>query len=264
MSANVYSFRLVKAGNTADECEDSCDFVPDADPSALDFAANPSPCRFAIADGATESSFSAEWAELLTKRFVEPDSLFIRNPGESDGRERWLRRVRDEWHEKVDWQGLSWIALQKAQRGAHATFLGLHLVDRATWRAWAVGDCMLFQVRDSEVTTMWPIQNASEFSNRPELLCSVASEDDSMLDRAFLSTTGKYEGGRDLFVLTTDALGQWFISDCRGGGRLWRDLVYQTRDQAQFDEFVAGLRQAGSIRNDDTAVLIIKTRKSSL
>jgi len=264
MRAGVYGFLLVKAGNTADECEDSCNFVLDASPFAPDFIASPSPCRFAIADGATESSFSAEWAELLTKRFVEANSLFTQNPRKSDGRDRWLTSVREAWHEKVDWHGLNWVALEKAQKGAHATFLGLHLVDPSTWRAWAVGDCMLFQVRDSEVIRMWPLQNASEFSNTPEFLCSVASEDDSMLDRAFLSTAGRYKGGRDLFVLTTDALGQWFISDYRGGGRLWQDLVYEIGDQARFDEFVTGLRQADSIRNDDTAVVIIQTRQSSL
>ena len=270
MRADVYGFLLVKAGNTADECEDSCNFVLDASPFAPDFIASPSPCRFAIADGATESSFSAEWAGLLTKGFAEADSLFTQNPREGGGRDRWLRRLREEWHKKVDWHRLNWAALEKAQRGAHATFLGLHLVDPSTWRAWAVGDCMLFQVRrglevdSSEVTRMWPLENPSEFSNTPELLCSVASEDESMLDGAFRSTDGKYEGGRDLFILTTDALGQWFISDCRGGGRLWRDLVYQTRDQAKFAEFVTGLRQAGSICNDDTTVVIIQTRKSSL
>ena len=53
------AFRLPKRGHSADEYEDA-------------YAANPYVGRFAVADGASESSFAALWAQLLVNGFTRP------------------------------------------------------------------------------------------------------------------------------------------------------------------------------------------------
>ncbi|MGH7226717.1 MAG: hypothetical protein ACRELF_26170, partial [Gemmataceae bacterium] len=52
-----HAFHVHKRGNAPDEYEDA-------------FAGDTAKARFAIADGASESSFAAMWAQLLTEGFI--------------------------------------------------------------------------------------------------------------------------------------------------------------------------------------------------
>jgi len=58
---SVEAFSCQKAGNARSEYEDAW---------AIRGSDSPTRCRVAIADGATESSFSALWAALLVESFV--------------------------------------------------------------------------------------------------------------------------------------------------------------------------------------------------
>ena len=261
MSSNVRVLKSVKAGNAVDECEDFCHYMPDGT-TPVRFIKHPSPYRFAIADGATESSFSAEWAELLTTRFAQTDPTLTRSLGSREGRATWLQALRDEWHNKVPWDRLGWASLEKAKRGAHATFLGLQLYPRS-WMAWAVGDCAIFQVRSNQLLSMWPMEGEADFGSSPALLCSVVSQSDLVLeDRYFLHRRGRYQSG-DLFILATDALAKWFICHHGAGGQPWR-VLDEISDNARFDEFVTELRREGRIQNDDTTAMIIRARGALL
>src|SRR5580693_7202489 len=81
---------LPKRGNQAEEYEDA-------------FAGDGETGRFAVADGASETSFAASWARLLVTGYVRtmPES----NPGES-----WLRELQEQWAAEVDAKPLPWYA----------------------------------------------------------------------------------------------------------------------------------------------------------
>src|SRR5437763_1397095 len=118
------ALRLPKNGHTDEEYEDA-------------WAADPVSGRFAVADGASESSFAALWARLLTESF-----LAARRPRDLTD---WLDAARRRWSAEVMGLELPWYAEIKRDEGAFATFLGLR-VRRPTpdrpgrWRVVAVGD----------------------------------------------------------------------------------------------------------------------------
>ena len=253
---NVREFGVAKAGNATDEYEDS-HLLDVAELSARSFL-RAAPNRFAVADGATESSFSKEWAKLLTRGFVRENPNLDLNT--RDGRLKWLGQLQKEWHDLIPWGKISWFAEKKARAGAHSTFLGLELFANK-WRAWAVGDSVLFRVRDDNLKTKWPIENEEEFSNAPALLCSLESKND-VSDSVFRKTEDEYKAN-DIFILATDALAHWFLAEYHGGGKPWIELD-KIRHATEFEYFVGQLRDNKSLRNDDTTLIIFRVRGSLL
>src|SRR5436853_480862 len=145
---------LPKRGHTLEEYEDAC---------AVDGLAG----RFAIADGASESSFAGAWAKIAAESFVA-------TPGPWS---RWLPPARLRWHNMFAGLDLPWYAEDPFKQGAFATLLGLALTPGgsgtlASWQAWAVGDCCLFQVRHNALLRAFPIRRSADFDSRPQLLGS--------------------------------------------------------------------------------------------
>ncbi len=113
MQAVVKNFWVPKYGNTAEEYED---------------ASASSTYRFAVADGATESSFAERWAQGLVKAFTSTPLDHIRNPKVPLA--EWLDPLQKEWHKSVPWDRLPWYADEKARTGAFAAFLGVEILRR--------------------------------------------------------------------------------------------------------------------------------------
>src|SRR3954452_15093376 len=114
------SFALPKRGHRAEEYEDAC-------------AAAPAAGRFAVADGASESSFAGLWARLLVEGFVKE----AQKPWEETS---WLQPLHQRWSAEVNGRPLPWYAEMKRQEGAFATLLGFALRRPDHWRAVAVAD----------------------------------------------------------------------------------------------------------------------------
>ena len=95
-----------KQGHSAEEYEDAV-------------AADVEGGRFAIADGAADSSFAALWAQLLVTEFVAaPAEGLVCWP-------EWLGPLQRTWAERVGVQPLPWYAEAQLEQGAFATFLGV-------------------------------------------------------------------------------------------------------------------------------------------
>jgi len=233
------SFQLVKAGNADAEYEDAV---------ALDAER----ARFAVADGATESAFAGLWANLVTRGFVDAP------PGQPA--KDWLSERQTEWRQAVPWDSLPWYGRAKAATGSYCTFLGLGFAlspdeDEIPWRAMAVGDCCLFHVRGLELMRSFPMTQSSDFGNRPRLMGSVPGVC-PRLPRGLKGLRGHCLPG-DLFVLATDALGQWCLTALEAGEPPWptlRDL--QTQDQ--FAGWIGFLREQGHLRNDDVTLVVLE------
>lgn len=71
-----HSFSLCKEGNKPEEYEDA-------------FAGDPRSGRFAVADGASESSFACLWAKLLVNGFVAPR--------EAPTTASWITPLQQQW-----------------------------------------------------------------------------------------------------------------------------------------------------------------------
>ncbi len=245
---------LAKAGNRQDECEDASRVVyPDR--------IGASGCRLAraaVSDGASESAFAGEWANALTDSFAaRPPDL----PGLTEyAFNAWLAPAQDDWHADVPWDSLPWHGEAKARAGAFATLLGLVVwaapddSSRLSWQAMAVGDSCLFIVRDDRLWLSFPLENAAEFDNSPALVCSNPANAGELGEELRLQS-GSCAAG-DIFILTTDALACWFLAQDAAGEKPWETLL--ALDSSEWDHWVEEQRQAGSMRNDDTTLVVIE------
>jgi len=238
------AFSLPKEGNTPEEYEDA-------------FAGNPKTGRFAVADGAAESSFAGLWAKLLVEGFVAS--------GEGRTTVGWLKPLQRRWAQEVDPLALDWFGEDKRQAGAFATFLGLSLRKpqgggEGRWKAVAVGDCCIFQLRDDRLLGAFPVSRSADFGNRPALLGSRASAGDQgeAWSRA-QQKIGQWQPG-DRFLLTTDALGQWFLRREEEHRQPWQAFlqrVSETPESAALTAYFHELRGGDGLRNDDLTILLI-------
>jgi len=243
------AFWLPKAGNTEAEYEDA--FLP-RHPEQRRLRS----FRCAVADGATETSFSGMWAKQLVRAFCSctPDALILTA----------LPALQQRWLTTVQRRPLPWYAEEKVRSGAFAALLGLVLVDSTEpggpgqWRATALGDSCLVHMRNETILARFPVQDAASFTNQPHLLSSNPSYNERAAKH--LVTTGDGWCSGDTFYLMTDALAHWFLSEAEAGRQPWavlRDL--DTKDQSKpFADFVADLRQTKSMRNDDVTLLRVE------
>jgi hypothetical protein len=246
---------LPKEGNSVEEYEDA-------------FATRAELGRFAVSDGATETSFSGRWASLLVNAFVEaPPAPEV----ETDTLTAWLQPLQEAWHASVPWDRLPWYGLEKARAGAFASLLGFVLSTPAPfpsgkgeveWRASGAGDSVLLQVRAGELLRTWPVSASSELGSRPYLLTSLPGRE-RVAQARWTETTGEAAPG-DRFLMTTDALAHWILTTFEAGERPWERL-WEIADAEAFAGFVDEERAAHRMRNDDVTLVAFEvppTRES--
>ena len=239
------AFRLWKQNNAPEEYEDAC-------------AGDPGTGRFAIADGASEASFAAIWAQLLVEQFVADSGKPWRNLD-------WIGPLRATWGKRVDDMPLPWYAEEKRELGAFATLLGLSIgpptEDRpGAWRAVAIGDCCLFRTRGKSLLQSFPMKRSEEFGNRPRLLASRARGLDQ-LDAEREQVHGRWHSG-DCFLLMTDALAQWFLLRTEQEGEPLteiRGLLAESDPKAAFPGWIDERRAQHGLRNDDVTLAVVDT-----
>ena len=239
-------FSLTKRGNAEKEYEDA-------------FAGDSAKGRFAIADGATESSFARPWARMLVREFV------AHSGGESLPWATWLPPLRQRWLTEVGGRSLPWYAEMKLEQGAFATFLGVvfetDAPERGRWSAVAIGDSCLFQVR-KDGCLAFPVTRSQDFGNFPWLIGSREATGETESEKES-RTAGNWQAG-DRFYLMTDALAQWYLWQQELGQEPW-DAVERVlaRPDAKdgFAEWIDELRHAGGLRNDDVTLAAITLEK---
>lgn len=262
MEPDVYTFGVSKLGNSVDEYEDAVSSSSEGR-------------RFAIADGATQTSFADRWSQILSLEFI------MNPPKEERLPERWmnwLRPLQDAWSSGIPWDTLPWFAAEKARAGACTTLLMLEFKPHSSsggapriplwnrllgiakpaalsWRAEAVGDSCLFQIRADRLTRSFPLKRPAQFSHSPVLITTDPDQNRLVCEHIKIDQ-GDCQPG-DLFLLMTDALAKWFLQRHVAGERPWQ-LLRQIRDEMVFKQFVIQQRDEGRIENDDTTLMIIQ------
>lgn len=264
MEPSVNVFWLPKEGNTAEEYEDA--------------SAHSLPKRvFAVADGATESSFADLWALSLVNKFIEAPPAI--KPPATDPFREWVTPLQQEWHAQINWERLPWFAEEKARGGAFATFLGLKFSgggaqeplgffgrlfgrgksNEIRYTALAIGDSNLFHIRGETLLKAFPFTTSEQFNSRPLLLGSNPARNSQVwADIKFAE--GDCQIG-DSFILATDALAKWFCAQVEMGQKPWTILTGLNTDE-EFAGFVGRLRKKSAIRNDDTTLVVCRWRET--
>jgi len=197
--------------------------------------------RIALSDGASTASFSAEWANRLAGWFVarsqHPDreALIRMAPALGKG-----------WRQLVTSRPLPWHAEEKMQDGSFATLLGVSVID-SRWRAIAVGDTCLFQIRDGSLCTSFPYTTAEQFGARPILVWTGPST--PTFAGAIREAEGELQPA-DVIVAATDGFAQWLVANVERDRQPW-DVFKQGPTAIQ--ELVNEERAARRMRNDDVA-----------
>lgn len=234
--------RLAKRGHTLEEYEDA-------------LAGDPERGRFAVADGASESSFAGLWAQLLVDGFVHHEK--------QEAETNWLAPLQKRWAAEVDGRPLAWYAEAKRAEGAFATLLGLVLkrsqdASGGRWRAAAIGDSCLFQIHKDRLVHAFPVTRADAFGDRPSLISSRPSSRPAA--NVQQQDRGTWRIG-DQFLLMTDALAQWFLQQHEAEHKPWHALDTVLKDahaEMAFASWIEQLRHQGRIRNDDVTVVAIR------
>ena len=235
----VDTFSCPKNGNTSEDYEDASAVVQSQES-----------CRVAIADGATESSFSKLWASLLVETYVQ---------SEVEGPEFFyeLEAPRKAWKAHVGQKQLPWYAEEKAGLGAFSALLcfSADLVNRR-WAAVAVGDCCLFQLdsgaRGARLVESFPLHRSDDFGFSPFLL-GTNPEKTEDLDQHIKVLSGTMRPD-DIFLFASDAISAWLLRRHEDRNSMW-GLMSEISSPAEFGALVDVARENDELHNDDSTLV---------
>jgi hypothetical protein len=231
--------KLPKFGNSDTECED-----------AFSCKSKRRFLKIALADGATESSFAKEWANILVENLDFSKTQFIRR----------LSSLRSQWLLGVDTTNLPWYAEAKLEKGAFSTLLVLSVDFKTeTYKAFAIGDCCLYHVREDSVVLSFPIQTSNDFSNSPFLVSTRKDYDDELKIQLKETGSRNIQSG-DFLLLMSDALAHWFAIEAEKNERPWKILLGFSEDSSgsAFEGWLNDRRRLKEIKNDDTTLIVIE------
>lgn len=195
---------------------------------------------YAVSDGASESFASRRWARILVNRYVRRPAID----------EPWLSHAIASYYTAFDRAAMSWSAQAAFDRGSFATLLGLRL-DPCGVSILGIGDSLAVLDDGVEIDATFPYSEPEQFRANPLLLSTIYDRNAAILSADF-TTRWQLNSKSKLFCMT-DAIGAWLLS--ARSERMARLRGLQTR--AEFVAFVEGARADGTMRRDDTTLLVI-------
>lgn len=234
MFAVSVCFKLEKLGNTPKEWEDGAAARDGGD------------ARFIVVDGATEAYDSARWVAQLVESFVTDAGPTL----DPHAMRRWFVQMQQQWLAEAPTRFLNVIEEHKfRQDGSFATLLGV-TVSGVTWHAVALGDTVLFHVRNGRLLSHFPPIGIDEFGLTPDGVHTRSEALEHMMRRIAFAE-GQLRPA-DTLYLATDALAHWMLR--QDGPALW-SLLHELDHDEVFAALVADQRAAGLLRNDDVTLL---------
>jgi hypothetical protein len=250
--------KVQKQGNAPEDYEDAI-ASRSGDPESHD---NVFPLVVAVADGATESSFSKLWAELLVTEFVHEPFMT------HEHMKRSVARCARLWSRIVRKKPLAWYAEEKVKMGAFSTLLGVQFLAPNTdglgrWQAIALGDSCLFQIGREGPIIQFPMTAYEDFGSTPPLV----STDPAYNSRSWNELAYK-EGiwtRDDFFLLMTDALSQWATRE-HPARSVWEELLamfLSDTGSSLLRDWVDRQRSSGTVRNDDITLALVRVDEAT-
>lgn len=249
IAAKIFYDSIPKLGNGEDENDDAIGLSrqPKNGPKLTEL-------RFAIADGATQASFSRLWAHLLVRNAIQS--------GHTPSVKRFINLVEKsypEWHEEVEKIELPWFAIEKAKKGAFSSFLWISITTNqtktaGTLRAVSIGDSELLVVRDGKIQASFPIRHSDDFNSSPILISSKSEKNAGLL---FAKWETRWLPG-DEIVLATDAVAKYLLGQFEQGVNpldTIQPLMQENCDHGEyFRDWIETLRLNKMLKNDDSTM----------
>lgn len=206
--------------------------------------------RVVLSDGASESFDARSWANLLVDRFIDADP--------SD--ETMLECV-DAYAQLHDPDVLSWSKAAAFARGSFATMvIAQDNPERQAVTIAALGDSLAAWTDGSVLLHTAPYTHADQFADKPILISTrpeLNEGSDGSSSNPWPHTTWQYEDqGFRCLLCMTDALGAWLLRHQEQGDSSALERVHAIRDLQELVDLVESERASGSLRRDDTTLII--------
>ena len=230
-------------------------------------SANESLGLYAIADGVSRSFFPDIWSRLIVHHFCEAGHETLDRLFEANDIASWLSPLQEYWRqivaEEIEISGRPELRNRLLKRDSAATtFVGVQIYpyqDIGTWRSIIVGDSILMHIRNNQLLESHIKNHPSQFNSFPDAIKSYPGD---QFDRVRI-VVGEWEQG-DEFILATDAIGHWMLTQNAQGWRAWEKSLRMFREMnslAEFHRFVTRQREDGRnpLEVDDTAMIYISS-----
>lgn len=204
----------------------------------------------ALADGATEASFSKDFATILVEYYVNNPTINITN--------NWMNPVYESFKSLIQLETLPWHAQAKLiEQGSYSTFLGVCLdIEKKELDCIAIGDSCLFII-DSNDFIPFPVNEVLDFEKRPVLIFSHEYMNRDIEKEYFQKKkTIKINSSNITILLMTDALSKWYL-EAQIKGENPNDILTSLSNQEDFNNLVENLRNGNMIKNDDCTLVIV-------
>jgi hypothetical protein len=249
-------FHAPKQGYSPDEWEDGAKggfFGVNRDGDPL--------VRFAVADGATETYESRRWVSQLTGSFMSLDQAGGATwPDlEYESMSAWFKAMQEQWQASPP-VAADYIEQLKIRQGTLATFVGGQIFGLNTpapaWRAAALGDSVLFHVRDGHLLRQFPRMRSVDFDSAPEGISTLPERLGRMSDQVRIEQERLAAG--DLLFAATDAFAKWMITRVESGDPLLWPVLGQLVHPVEFSQLVAEQRRVMAMKDDDVTLMRIR------
>jgi len=254
----VFFDSIPKDGNEENENEDAIALQPRRHEQKL------TKFRCAIADGATQASFSRFWANILVNNAMTRN--FTPSVKKAD---HLINDSCEEWQNEINKFDLPWFAEEKATKGAFSSFLWIGInshrnQEYAYLSAISIGDSELFVIRNEKILHAQPFSHSDEFNSSPSLVSS-KREKNRDLNPNFLKV--KVIPGDDV-ILSSDALAKYLLSQFEIGVNplnALQPVMGIDHDQTLFfKDWIASKRRERVLKNDDSTFVWIHLYVSTL
>jgi hypothetical protein len=222
--------------------------------------------RFALSDGVSGSSYSKEWADLLTKGFVEKPFM-----KENFDLKSWITPLQITWYNAIPWETLEdptkhphYVA-EKAREGGSATFVGGYFeeIDQKIFlKTWALGDSNLFLVREGQNILSFPLTTSEEFGIDPDMFFSLPKDIENSTETRTYVGEIKYKEieilENDLIICASDSISKWYIDSLDNPAILpWMELeqIFSIDD---FKNFISDKVKCKNLKNDDSSIIVMR------
>jgi hypothetical protein len=245
----MVTFSEPKAGNTPGEWQDGAAGGP----------AGPDSARFIVVDGATAAYDSLRWVDQLVTSFVEKGPTL-----ESAAMRAWFARMQDRWAAETPAFDSIIEERKFKEVGSFATMLAFEVCGldgpEPFWRAVALGDTVLFHVRNARLLTVFPPLGPEDFGSLPDGVHTLRSSLNRMTER--LTQASGVLQPDDLLFAATDAMAQWILRAIKGAERKVWNALADLAHPAVFARFVEDQRDeadgAKRMKNDDVTLMRLR------
>lgn len=249
-------FHEPKIGSAPREWEDGAGYATDDNEGGS--------VRCVVLDGATEAYDAVRWVMQLAESFLGIHLTGACPALTPAGMGTWFGQMQDLWLANAPARFTNVYEERKFRKeGSFATLLGCEIRglagERPSWTAVALGDTVLFHVRDARLLGQFPALAAGDFGVNPNGVFTQPEVRARMLEQLGFAT-GELRFGDWLFV-ATDALAAWIIGRTAnhdgGENQVWQ-VLSQLDHPEMFRQLVDERRNAREMKNDDVTLLRVE------